>query len=178
MNVLTGNYLNYFFRSRCTNRPCHTPTAMCAYLWGGNSPSIREYVQKHILSPNSPPPTSSLPPPLFSLILRPGAETAQLMHTHTPCNAIVKFRPDAHLDHFTPCARKQDRKMGVANSLISRYLPPITPIRAPTTPLLTLIPPNTQHACEKIRLFSYFSNLLALLNCGRAAHFSRPIRTL
>ena len=54
-----------------------------------------------------------LPPPLFSLILRPGAEAAHSVYTLTAHDIIVNFRPDAHLDHFAPCAPKQDRKMGV-----------------------------------------------------------------
>ena len=40
------------------------------------------------------------PSATFSSSVQFGAETAQIMHTHTPCNAIVKFRLDAYFDHF------------------------------------------------------------------------------
>ena len=105
--------MNHFFRSRRTKPPTYTEPNMCPDLWGGNSSFAGQYVYSHILNPNSPPPLYCLPPPLFSLILRPGAETAQLMHTHTPCNAIVIFRLDAFRDHFAPCAPKQGPKIEV-----------------------------------------------------------------
>lgn len=63
-------------------------------------------MSSHILHQNLPSLISSLPPPSFSHIMCSGAETAQVMHTHTPCNAIVKFRLEAILKSFCPiCAQ-------------------------------------------------------------------------
>ena len=139
MTIRDANELNFHFRGRRTNRPTHTSTVMRPNLWGGNPRSVREYVYSHVLRSNALPSLCCLPPPSFSLILHSGAETAQIMYALTACSTIVIFRPDSHLDHFALYARKQDRKMGVAHLVIFCYLPRITPIRAPTTPLLTSI---------------------------------------
>lgn len=167
--------MNYFFRTRRTNRPTHTPTVMYSNLWGGNSRSVREYVQSLVLHRNSPPPLCSRLRPLFSSSVLFGAETAQIMHTHTPCNAIVKFRLDAYFDHFAPCAPKQDRKMGVDEKRIFCYLPHITAFCVVLPLHLISIRQYTQSTVEKIRLFSYFPNPVALLKNGRAASLSHPI---
>lgn len=178
MNVLTGNYLNYFFRSRRTNRPIHTPYDMYSNLWGGKSSFAGQYVYSHILHQNALSPASVLPPSLFSPMMHSGAETTHSEYTHTPCNAIVHFCIRPFRDHFTPCARKRGPKIGVAHLVIFCYLLSITAFCAPTALHLISILPYTQYTVEKIRLFSYFSNPVALLKSGRAASLSRPILAL
>ena len=172
------NELTIHFHSRRTKPPTYAYTVMCSVLRSGNSRSVREYVQKHTLHRNSPPPLCSRLRPPFSHIMCSGAELMHSASTHTPCNTIINFRLDAYFDHFTPCAPKQDRKMGVANSSISRYLLSITPFCNVSSSHLTSIRQYAQSTVEKIRLFSYFSNPVALLKSENPASLSRPILAL
>ena len=170
--------MNIFFRSRRTNRPCSYTPVMCAYLWGGNSRSVREYVSSHILSQNTLSPLCSRLRPPFSPTMHSEAETTHSASTHTPCNAIVKFCLDAYFDHFTLYARKHGPKIGVVHLVIFCYLLSITAFCAPTALHLIFIPPTGQYMVEKIRLFSYFSIWVALVESGEAARFSRSILAL
>ena len=102
---------------------------------------------------------------------------AQRVYTH-PGQRNNKFSPRRLFRPFCLVARKHGPKIGVANSSISRYLLSITAFCASATPLLTSILSYAQSAREKIRLFSYFSNPVALLKSGRAASLSRPILAL
>ena len=108
--IYAENNLNHFFRSRRTNRPYCIYAIMCAYLWGGNSHFTVQYVCSHILSQNTLSLMHVLPPPLFSPIMHPGAETVHSASTLTSYSLIVKYRPDAYFDHFALYARKQDQK--------------------------------------------------------------------
>ena len=170
--------MNYFFRSRRTNRPTHTLYDMYSNLWGGKSSFAATAMCSHILSQNTLSPASVLPPPPFSLILHSGAETTHSASTHTPCNTIIHFRLDAYFDHFTPCAPKHDRKIGVVHLVIFCYLLSITAFCAPTALHLIFIPPTGRYALKNFRLFSYFPDPVALLKSGRAASLSRPILAL
>ena len=89
-----------------------------------------------------------------------------------------KFSSRRFLKSFYPCAPKHDRKIRVANSSISRYLLSITAFCAPTALHLIFIPPTGQYMVEKIRLFSYFPDPVALLKSENPARFSRSILAL
>ena len=82
---------------------------------------------------------------------------------------------EAILRPFCLVARKHGPKIGVAHLVIFCYLPHITAFCAPTALHLISIRQYAQSTVEKIRLFSYFSNPVALLKSGRAASLSRPI---
>ena len=135
-------------------------------------------MQRHILHRNSPPPLYCLPPPPFSPIMHPGAELMHSASTHTPCDAIVKFRLDAYFDHFALYAPKQDRKIGVANLMIFCYLLSITAFCAPTALHLTSIFQYVRYALKNFRLFSYFPDPVHLLKSENPARFSRSILAL
>lgn len=99
---------------------------------------------------------------------------AQRIYTHRlqPHSEISPrrlFRP------FCLVARKQDRKMGVANSSISRYLLSITPFCNVSSSHLASILPYVRYALKNFRLFSYFSNPVALLKSENPVSLSRPI---
>lgn len=151
---------------------------MCPNLWGGNSRFAGQYVQSLVLHRNSSLLMHCLSRPLFSSSVLFGAELMHSISTHTPCSIIINFRLDAYFDHFTPCAPKRGRKIGVAHLVIFCYLPRRTRICASTALHLIFILPYTQYTVEKIRLFSYFPNPVHLLKSGRAASLSRPILAL
>lgn len=172
------NELTIHFHSRRTKPPTYAYTVMCAYLWGGNSRFAGQYVQSLVLHPNSSSLMHCLSRPPFSSSVLFGAETAQIMHTHTPCNAIVKFCFDVHLDHFALYARKRGPKIGVAHLVISRYLLSITAFCAVSSLLLTSVLSTGRYTLKNFRLFSYFSNPVHLLTSENPAHFSHPILAL